>query len=117
MKSQTQTWRELMRCDDARLANIVTITIASMEFDVRLTHVEDPAGERRLPAPKPYVIEVDESDWHDLTEVLHELIAEQIEFDDYMTSRELMVGRSQRRLLIILAVVVSALAAAGAIEL
>lgn len=118
MNDTATAWRELMRCDDSRLANIVAITIASMEFDVRCTEFElDAAAMRRLPKPQPYVIEVLERDWHDLIGVLNELIAEQLEFDAYLDSRDRSIGRNHRRLLIALAVVVGALAAAGAVEL
>ncbi len=116
MKS-TSTWRELMRCDDKRLAQIVTVTIASMEFDVRCTHIDDPFAERRLPLSAPFSIEVREDDWQDLTDVLHDLIAEQLEFDAYVERRDAGVGRRQRQFLLILVGVVAALAATGAIEL
>lgn len=116
--NETIVWRELMRCDDARLANIVTITIASMEFDVRCIAVDlDETAMRRLPAPQPYTIEVLENDWHDLTNVLHDLIAEQLEFDALLDCRDISIGRNQRRMLFALAVIVGALAAAGAIDL
>jgi hypothetical protein len=105
-----------MRFDDARLANIVTVTIASMEYDARLRRVEDPTGLRRLPAVQPFVVEVRAEDWQELAEVLSDLIDEQLEFDEYLERRDRMVGRSQRRLLLLMVVVVSALAAAGAIK-
>jgi len=110
-------WRELMRCDDDRLARIVTLSIASMEFDVRCTHVEDPLAGRRIQEIDPYLIEVRDEDWHDLSTVLNELIEEQLEFDTYLEHRDRAVGRHQRRVLLILAIVVGTLAAAGAIEL
>lgn len=118
MNDTATVWRELMRCDDPRLAQIVTITIASMEFDVRCIEFElDEAALRRLPRPQPYVIEVLEDNWHELVSVLNELIAEQLEFDAYLDQRDRSISRNQQRLLIALAVIVGALAVTGAVEL
>ncbi len=65
------SWRELHRCEDLLEARAVATSIAAMEFEARM--YED--------GGTYYVIDVRGADWHDLADVLPEIIDEQREFD------------------------------------
>ncbi len=74
----TTSWRELCRFDDAALARAVATSIASMEYDVRLSP---------HPGRTPFIVEVIDAEWADLADVLEEIIDEQIEFDRLVDDR------------------------------
>jgi len=113
-------WRCLHECGDFSEALMVRTTIAAMEFDVRLLdragvdvlHLEDES--RHTP---PYRVDVRAEDWADLVDVLPDLIDEQKQFDAMLDSRDHMVGRAHRWLVIALITLVAVLATLGYIEL
>ncbi len=74
-------WRELARFDDLPIARAVAVSIAAMEFDVRLA-----GGESEGP-PSPYRVEVHGACLDDLADVLQEIIDEQVEFDRRLAQR------------------------------
>lgn len=83
------TWCELCRFDDLVLARAVATSIASMEFDVRLSAIgctTRPDDEPNQGRP-PYIVQVDHVDVRDLTDVLDEIIDEQREFDRMLSDR------------------------------
>lgn len=92
-----------------------------MSFDVSMIGLDGrPVDEDTVDQDASHhdiVIEVLEQDWLDLVDVIDEIINEQVEFDELLQRRDLLVSKGQRRFLIVLVVVVSALAATGAIEL
>jgi hypothetical protein len=137
MTDHHHTWRELYRCNDLRQARAVATTIAAMEFDVRLASAsiearmnderhETPADDspshpgacNRITAfinsndedelPGPYVIEVPDSTWPQLADVLFEIIAEQQEFDQMLEWRR---ERNRVRLVVVLSITTAAEAA------
>ncbi len=105
-------WRELCRFDDPQLARAVATSVASMEFDVRL-NPDDPTD---LASP-PFIVQVDDSDWATLTEVLDEIVDEQIEFDQHFAMHHVKYRRRRIVLILSLAGVVEALVILGLIEL
>jgi hypothetical protein len=137
MTDHQNTWRELYRCSDLKQARAVATTIAAMEFDVRLasasieawtndeqheTTADDSSSHlnacNRITAfisrndedelPGPYVIEVPDSTWPQLADVLFEIIAEQQEFDQMLEWRR---ERNRVQLVIVLSITTAAEAA------
>jgi hypothetical protein len=107
--TSTSCWRELYRCDDLRQARALAACIGAMEFDVRL-HSTGPsrfhdanAGDEDLCGP--HVIEVHESTWPQLADVLLEIITEQQEFDEMLEWRQ---QRKHARLVIVLSITTAA---------
>ena len=104
----TSTWRELYRCDDLRQARALAACIGAMEFDVRLCSapmsVIDDAGEDGQ-IRGPHVIEVHDSTWPQLADVLLEILAEQQEFDEMLEWRR---QRHHARLVIVLSITTAA---------
>ena len=128
--SSPTTWRELYRSDDLSEARAIATTIASMAFEVALHGVSvhplrdddeaDDASAWEWPSEQargPYVIRVPEAQWKMLIDAVPEIIAEQAAFDEYLGTRDGRLGRGQRRLLVVMVVLVSGLAATGAIQL
>lgn len=106
----TNKWQELCRFTDHTLARAVATSIASMEFDVRLIEI----GKQNQ---RQYVIEVDHDHWGSLSEILQEIVDEQVEFDDLLEIHQATRGR--QRIIIIIAItgVVEVMAILGLIEL
>lgn len=105
-------WRELCRFKDPQLARAVATSVASMEFEVRLS----PDEPSELGTP-PFIVQVDDDDWATLKDVLDEIIDEQREFDQLFEMHH--VKRSRQRIVIILTLagVAEALVILGLIEL
>jgi len=98
-------WRELCRFDDLLSARAVATSIAAMEFDVRLCAADAPAEPppehaHDHPGRPPFVVEVRSRHWHDLADVIDEIIAEQREFDLALESRR-GAGRPARLVAVI----------------
>ncbi len=112
---RAETWRELYRCDDLKLARAVATTIAAMEFDVRLCSIHPAAGgieadeidanQRDDDIPGPHVIEVQAPHFRQLAAVLGEIIEEQREFDERI---ELRRERNRARIVVILTITTAA---------
>ncbi len=117
----TAQWQELCRFADPQLARSVATSIASMEFDVRLTGDDRRAQaglrESTNPATAPYVIEVNHSDWGVLADILDEIVDEQLEFDRLFEMRHTKLSRQRIFIIITLTGVVEVLAILGLIEL
>ncbi|MEE8154889.1 MAG: hypothetical protein V3T53_07990 [Phycisphaerales bacterium] len=117
----TARWQELCRFADPQLARSVATSIASMEFDVRLTGDDRRAqpgfGESTNPATASYVIDVNHSDWGVLADILDEIVDEQLEFDRLFEMPH--TSRRRHRVLIIITLtgVVEVLAILSLIEL
>lgn len=112
------TWTELHRCDDADRARTLLVCLEAMEFDARL--VEVPGGQTSAAfrqRSSAWRIDVPESHWETLREIVDEILAEQDEFDEFMAAWEQRTGRTQRKVLVVLVVIVGSLAAVGAIRL
>lgn len=109
------TWRELFRCDDLKLARAVATTVAAMEFDVRLCSIhpavggidadEPDANHREDDIPGPHVIEVPARHFGQLAAVLGEIIDEQREFDATIEWRR---DRRRARIVVILTITTAA---------
>ncbi len=84
MVQSSNSWRELARFDDLPLARAVATSIASMEFDVRVSGADSEAVD--VPDP-PYRIEVHHTHWHDLADIFDEIVDEQVEFDRRLAQR------------------------------
>ena len=88
------TWRELYRTDDLLRARAVVTAIAAMEFDVRLATAEgalaDAMTDEQAAAdfPGPYVVEVPQEHWTELSTSLNEIVDEQEEFDSRLEARQ-----------------------------
>ncbi len=108
----TAQWRELCRFNDPQLARAVATSVASMEFDVRL----NPDKPTDLASP-PFIVQVDDSDWATLTDVLDEIIDEQVQFDRLFEMHHVKYRRQRIVLILTLAGVVEALVILGLIEL
>ena len=112
---RAETWRELYRCDDLKLARAVATTVAAMEFDVRLCSIHPAAGgvdadesdanQREVDIPGPHVIEVPAPHLRQLAAVLGEIIEEQREFDATIEWRR---DRRRARIVVILSVTTAA---------
>ena len=117
----TTDWRELCRFADSTLARAVATSIASMEFDVRLTGDDRRAQQRTVEstnsATAPYVIEVNHSDWGVLADILDEIVDEQLEFDRLFETHHTRHSRQRIFIIITLTGVVEVLAILGLIEL
>lgn len=114
-------WRELCRFDDPQLARAVATSIASMEFEVRLRDndrfaEQDNDEPTDLTAP-PCIVQVDDSDWATLTDILDEIIDEQIQFDQLFEMHHVKYRRQRIVIILTLAGVVEALVILGLIEL
>ncbi len=117
----TAQWRELCRFNDPQLARAVATSVASMEFEVRL------AGNDRLSrqscdepsdlAAPPFIVQVDDSDWAKLTDVLDEIIDEQVQFDRLFETHHVKYRRQRILIILTLTGVVEALVILGLIEL
>jgi len=105
-------WRELCRFDDPQLARAVATSVASMEFEVRL----NPDEPTDLAAP-PFIVQVDDSDWATLTDVLDEIIDEQVQFDRLFAIHQTKYRRQRIVLILSLAGVVETLVIFGLIKL
>ena len=108
MLERSDTWRELYRCDDLKLARAVATTIAAMEFDVRLCSIHPAAGDSaddKDEVPGPHVIEVPSNVFVQLAGVLSEIIDEQREFDATIEWRR---DRRRARIVVILTVTTAA---------
>lgn len=79
------SWCELCRFDDPLMARAVATSIASMEFNVRMECAG--AGRDGAGGGAAHVVEVCATDWHELAEVLDEIIDEQVEFDRAVAER------------------------------
>jgi hypothetical protein len=99
-------WTELYQSDDLHQARVVATCLSAMEFDVRL-----------CTAAAPYAVRVPIEDFSTLSEVLAEIIDEQAQFDQFMERWEQRSRKAERRLLIVMLVLVGGLGAVGAIDL
>jgi hypothetical protein len=108
------SWRDLYRSDDLHLVRTVATCLEAMAFETR---IQTPGGPRPDRVVTPHVVQVSTEDWESLVEVLPELIAEQQEFDEFLRCWHQRSGRSERRLLVAMIVIVGTLAVIGAIEL
>ena len=119
--NSTTDWQELCRFADPTIARAGATSIASMEFDVRLTGDDRQAQQRIVestnPATAPYMIEVNHSDWGVLADILDEIVDEQLEFDRRFELRGGKRGRQRILIIITLTGVVEVLAILGLIEL
>ena len=117
----TAQWQELCRFTDPQLARSVATSIASMEFDVRLTgddrRAQPGLRESTNPATAPYVIEVNHSDWGGLADILDEIVDEQIEFDQLFETRHTKHSRQRIFVIITMTGIIEVLAILGLIEL
>ena len=117
----TAQWQELCRFTDPQLARSVATSIASMEFDVRLTgddrRAQPGRSESTNPAMAPYVIEVNHSDWGGLADILDEIVDEQLDFDQLFETRHTRRRRHRIFIIITLTGVVEVLAILSLIEL
>ncbi len=114
-------WQELCRFADPQLARSVATSIASMEFDVRLTgddrRAQPGLSESIKTAMASYVVEVDHGDWETLADILDEIVDEQLEFDRLFEMRHTKLSRQRILIIITLTGVVEVLAILGLIEL
>lgn len=108
MQAIANNWQELCRFTDQALARAVATSIAAMEFDVRLIEIA---------SPNQYVIEVDHDNWSALSDLLQEIVDEQIEFDDLLEIHQATRGRQRIIIIIALTGVVEVMAILGLIEL
>ncbi len=100
MVAEAETsWCELCRFDDPCLARAVATSIAAMEFDVRLDPGGLHAADTRSGSPT-FVVEVFTTDWHELADVLNEIVDEQQEFDRWLADRQ-TVSRHARLVTVI----------------
>lgn len=114
----TCEWRELYRSVDHQMARNLATCIEAMEFRARVVTSGgfDPATFPHDDST-PLLVQVTTADWPALFDVLDELVAEQLEFDAFIESWDERTRRNERRLLIVLIIVVGALAAIGATDL
>lgn len=111
-------WRILYRTEDPDTVRKLVTSIAAMEFDVRCSNTDGDivqSADEQFGSP-PYVVEVPESVWPELHELVHEIISEQDEFDAMLDARE-HISQRRRRMLILLIIIVGALATLGLLEL
>ncbi len=92
-----------------------------MEFEVRLagndrSSRQDHDEPTDLAAP-PYIVQVDDSDWATLADILDEIVDEQVQFDRLFETHHVKYRRQRIVLIITLAGVVEALVILGLIEL
>lgn len=119
MKVETTPWRELFRSDDLTAARSVLVSIASMEFEVRLRAIgraprevpsrlfaRDRLGNDDQSEHAPFVVEVLADDWRELADVLDQIVDEQASFDRRLERR-------QRERVFVAAVIMLGVAAAG----
>lgn len=114
-------WRELCRFKDPQLARAVATSIASMEYEVRLP-VNDRLSQQNSDEPTdlgtpPYIVQVDDSDWATLTDVLDEIVDEQVQFDRLFETHHIKYRRQRIVIILTLTGVVEALVILGLIEL
>ncbi len=114
-------WRELCRFKDPQLARSVATSVASMEFEVRLAG-DDRLSQQGCDEPTelgspPYIVQVDDSDWATLTDILDEIVDEQVQFDRLFETHHIKYRRQRIVLIVTLAGVVEALVILGLIEL
>lgn len=114
-------WRELFRSNDLAPARSVLVSIASMEFEVRLRSLD---ASRRTTAPVenassapanefdaddrgPFIVEVQDRDWAELADVIDQIVDEQEAFDEELDRHH------HERKLIMAALVLGVVAAGG----
>ena len=110
-------WCELWRTDDLLEARAVSTTNLAMEYEARLIDRDGNDLEALSEENAPYRVQVRESDWPELSEVVEEIVAEQAEFDTYMQGWRSFVHRLHRAFLLVLIAIVILLAIFGAIAL
>jgi len=91
----SRDWSVLRRCDDPQQARMIRTCLSAMGFETRLVvngNILDNAGD--APLSSSPVVEVPESSWADLNDVLDELLEEQASFDENIRQR----NRNHRRL-------------------
>ncbi len=121
------SWRALYETADRRLAQTLLTCIAAMEFEVRLARFGDPVdlesgqddSNDRIDPDEVALFEVQvlDTDYSPLAEVIEEIIEEQEQFDEFIVRWREDATRVDRRLLVTMIVIVSSLAVIGAIEL
>ena len=109
-------WPALYTSVDLPRARMLATCLAAMDFEVALE--EEPAeGLARSGGGPPHVVRVRAADHSELQELLEEILDEQMAFDESVDRWHERAGRTERRLLVTMIIIVSALAVAGAIEL
>lgn len=86
--AESTPWRELYRTSDSQELLAIVTSIAAMEFQLRCVDANGTPlqPEDSAQQPGPFVIEVPAEDHAALLDVLQEIISEQDEFDERLSS-------------------------------
>ncbi len=108
-----EQWRDLFRCDGLPQARAVATSIEAMEYDVRVIDVATGRPVTDAAGADPgggFVVQTRPEEAVELHEVLDQIIAEQVDFDDYLDRRDEVRLSRQRVFLGVLITIVSVLA-------
>jgi len=113
-------WRVLHRCGEPAEARCLATCLLAMEFPARVRRAGGPVvplvpdDDDRTGC---FLVEVPAAEAVDLAPLVAEILAEQRAFDAMLDAGRAAGHRARRRVLLVLAVLVAALATAGLIEL
>lgn len=115
-------WPALYASEDLPEVRMLATCLSAMDFEVAVEEDASTAPDgrsvhARLGGGSPHVVRVRAEDHDELSDLLEEILSEQDEFDAAIESWHTRANRTERRLLVTMIIIVSALGVAGAIEL